>query len=79
MANHYDSSQKYNTQSAVYQAAGAKFIKYQEISTCGAFDMTSFEYKGHTYLAVDVQHKQCFVQVGVEIGTKDEKRNDQES
>ena len=41
--------------------------------------MTSFEYKGHTYLAVDVQHKQCFVQVGVEIGTKDEKRNDQES
>ena len=52
VANHYDSSQKYNTQSAVYQAAGAKFIKYQEISTHGAFDMTSFEYKGHTYLAV---------------------------
>ena len=52
MANCYDSSQKYNTQSVVYQASGAQFIKYQEISTHGAFDMTSFEYKGHTYLAV---------------------------
>ena len=52
MANYYDSSQKYNTQSAVYQASGAKFIKYQEISTHGAHDMTSFEYKGNTYLAV---------------------------
>ena len=48
MANYYDSSQKYNTQSAVFRAAGAKFIEYQEISTHGAHDMTSFEYKGHT-------------------------------
>ena len=52
VANHYDSSQKYNTQSVVYQASGARFIKYQEIPTHGAFGITSFEYKGHTYLAV---------------------------
>ena len=52
VANFYDSSQKYNTQSVVYQASGAQFIKYQEVPTHGAHDMTSFEYKGHTYLAV---------------------------
>ena len=52
VANHYDSSQKYNKQSVVYQASGARFIKYQEIPTHGAYDMTSFEYKGHTYLVV---------------------------
>ena len=52
VANHYDSSQKRNTQSVVYQASGARFIKYQEIPTHGAHGMTSFEYKGHTYLAV---------------------------
>ena len=56
VANHYDSSQKYNTQSVVYQASGARFIKYQEIPTHGAHDMTSFEYKGHTYLAVANYH-----------------------
>ena len=52
VANYYDFSQKHNTQSVVYQASGARFIKYQEIPTHGARDMTSFEYKGHTYLAV---------------------------
>jgi len=52
VANHHDSSQKYNTQSVVYQASGARFIKYQEFPTHGAHGMTSFEYKGHTYLAV---------------------------
>lgn len=52
VANHYDSSQKHNTQSVVYQASGARFIKYQEISTQGARGMTSFEYKGRTYLVV---------------------------
>ena len=52
VANFYDSSQKYNTQSVVYQAFGAQFVKYQEFPTRGAFGMTSFEYKGHTYLAV---------------------------
>ena len=52
VANHRGDSQKYNTQSVVYQAYGARFIKYQEFPTHGAHDMTSFEYKGHTYLAV---------------------------
>ena len=52
VANHLDSSQKYNTQSIVYQASGARFINYQEIPTHGAHGMTSFKYKGHTYLAV---------------------------
>jgi len=52
VANHFDSSLKYNTQSVVYQASGARFIKYQEFPTHGAHGMTSFEYKGHTYLAV---------------------------
>ena len=56
VANHYDSSQKYNTQSVVYQASGARFIKYQEFPTHGAHDMTSYEYKGHTYLAVANYH-----------------------
>ena len=60
MANHYDSSVKHNTQSVVYQASGAQFIKYQEISTHGAHDMTSFEYKGQTYLAVANYHKQKY-------------------
>ena len=52
VANHYGNSQKYNTQSVVYQASGAQFNKYQEFATHGARDMASFEYKGHTYLAV---------------------------
>ena len=52
MANQYGDSQKHKTPSVVYQASGAKFIKYQEIPTYGAHGMTSFEYKGHTYLAV---------------------------
>ena len=52
VANHYGDSQKYNTQSVVYQACGAQFIKYQEIQTHGARGMTTFEHKGHTYLAV---------------------------
>ncbi|KAL9983285.1 hypothetical protein ACROYT_G005432 [Oculina patagonica] len=52
VSNNYDDTQEYNTQSVVYQASGAQFVKYQEIPTFGAHDMTSFEYKGHTYLAV---------------------------
>ena len=52
VANDRGDSQKNNTQSVVYQACGAHFIKYQEIQTHGARDMTTFEYKGHTYLAV---------------------------
>ena len=52
VANYYGDSQKHNTQSVVYQASGAQFIKYQEMPTHGARDMTTYEYKGHTYLAV---------------------------
>ena len=52
VANYRGDSQKNNTQSVVYQACGTQFIKYQEIQTHGARDMTTFEYKGHTYLAV---------------------------
>ena len=52
VANHRGDSQKHNTQSVVYQASGAQFIKYQEIPTNGARAITTFEYKGHTYLAV---------------------------
>ena len=29
-----------------------QFTKYQELSTIGAIDMTSFDHKGHTYLAI---------------------------
>ena len=52
VANNYGDGQKHKTPSVVYQASGAQFIKYQEIPTYGAHGMTSFEYKGHTYLAV---------------------------
>ena len=52
VANHHGDSLKYQTPSVVYQASGAKFIKYQEIPTHGDYGMTLFEYKGHTYLAV---------------------------
>ena len=52
VANHHGDSQKYNTQSVVYQASGARFVNYQGIPTHGATDMTSFEYKGRTYLAL---------------------------
>ena len=52
VANAHLSSKKPYTQSVVYQASGARFIKYQEIPTNGGWDMTAFEYKGHTYLAV---------------------------
>ena len=52
VANYHGDSQKYNTRSVVYQASGSRFVNYQEIPTHGATDMTSFEYKGDTYLAV---------------------------
>ena len=38
--------------SVVYQVSGEQIIKYQEILTKTAFGMTSYEYKGHTYLAI---------------------------
>ena len=58
VANNRGDSQHHNTQSVVYQASGAQFIKYQEIPTHGARDMTTFEYKGHTYLAVANHYNQ---------------------
>ena len=36
----------------VYQFSVSQFIIYQEKITYGASDMTSFEYKGHIYLAI---------------------------
>ena len=52
VANRHGENEKFNTKSVVYQAVGSRFVNYQEIPTHEAFDMTSFEYKGDTYLAV---------------------------
>ena len=41
-----------STNSPLYRFSYGQFIKYQEISSSGAIDMTTFEYKGHAYLAV---------------------------
>ena len=60
VANYYGDSQKYNTQSVVYQASGAQLIKYQEIPTQGARDMTTFEFKGHIYLAMANYYNQKY-------------------
>ena len=38
--------------STLYRFSLDKFTKYQEISTVGPYDMTAFEYKGYTYLAI---------------------------
>ena len=56
VANNKDDTDGYNTKSVVYQASGSQLSVYQEISTQGASDMTSFEYKGHTYLAVSYSY-----------------------
>ena len=47
-----DDGSGFNSLLVVYQASGENFTKYQGISTWVAADMTSFEYKGHTFLAV---------------------------
>ena len=52
VANCCDANQKRNTKSLIYRYAGEHFIQYQEISTQIAQYMTSFEYNGHTYLAI---------------------------
>ena len=52
VANYHGRNHKHNITSVIYQALGARFVSYQEIPTHGASDMTSFEYKGDTYLAV---------------------------
>ena len=43
---------RYSTKSSLYRFSYGQFIKYQEISSSVAIDMTTFEYKGHAYLAV---------------------------
>ena len=45
-------NKRFNIKSVVYRASGDHFTAYQKISTFGAIDMTSFEYKGYTYLAI---------------------------
>ena len=52
VASYYDDDNYRNTMSVVYRVSQEQFIEYQEIPTQGAFDMTSFQYKGRTYLAV---------------------------
>ena len=52
VANHHDDDTWFNTKSVVYRVSQKQFIEYQEIATQGAFGMTSFQNKGHTYLAV---------------------------
>ena len=52
VASYYDDDNGHNTMSVVYRVSQQQFIEYQEIPTQGAFGMTSFQYKGHTYLAV---------------------------
>ena len=52
VASYYDDGNGFNTMSVVYRVSQEQFIEYQEIPTHGAFGMTSFQCKGHTYLAV---------------------------
>ena len=54
VANNKDDSHGHSTRSVVsrYRASGERFVEFQEISTKGAMDMTSFVYKGDTYLAI---------------------------
>ena len=52
VANHFNNDNGFNIMSVVYRVSQEQFIEYQEIPTQGAFGMTSFQYKGHTYLAV---------------------------
>ena len=52
VANPRGENMKFNKKSVVYQAVGSRFVNYQEIPTYAATGMTSFEYKGDTYLAV---------------------------
>ena len=60
VANYRSDSKIFNTWSVVYQASGGQFIKYQEIPTQGAHDMTTFEYKGDTYLVVANRRNQKY-------------------
>ena len=52
VANRQDDSQGVNTKSVIYQYFREQFVQYQEIPTQEATDMTSFQYKGYTFLAI---------------------------
>ena len=52
VASYSVADKRHNTMSVVYRVSQEQLIEYQEIPTQRAFDMTSFQYKGHTYLAV---------------------------
>ena len=44
---------RYRTKTVLYRfSALGQLTKYQELSNFGAIDMTSFEYKGHSYLGI---------------------------
>ena len=45
-------TERESDKSTLYRFSLDKFTKYQEISTFGPTDMTTFEYKGYTYLAI---------------------------
>ena len=45
-------TERVNEKFTLYRFSLDKFTKYQEISTFGPTDMTLFEYKGYTYLAI---------------------------
>ena len=45
-------TERVNEKFTLYRFSLDKFTKYQEISTFGPNDMTLFEYKGYTYLAI---------------------------
>ena len=45
-------TERESKKSTLYRFSQDKFTKYQEISTFGSYDMTSFEYKDYTYLAI---------------------------
>ena len=45
IANHLDDDDRFNTKSVIYRFSQEQFTEYQEISTQGAFDMTSFQAK----------------------------------
>lgn len=45
-------AERQSEKATLYRFSLDKFTKYQEISTFGPTDMTLFEYKGYTYLAI---------------------------
>ena len=52
VASTQDDNHGFIIRSVVYQASALQIIERQEIPTQAAADMTSFNYNGHTYLAI---------------------------